>query len=720
MTGTVESRSSWEGDPVGRAYNLHKTRERQSKLECLPVDEKPTPDAERLIHHLMVHEIELEMQNDELRRSQILLGESRERYSDLYDFAPVGYVTLNEKSILLEANLTAAVQLGVERRRLVNTPFVEVVAMEDRDSFLAHLKGIFTNEERGTCEVRLINKNGCEFYALLDSIFIEGMGPGRACRTSISDISRRKHAELALQNAHDTLERRVAQRTSALKRANKALILEMEERRRVERALLVERDRFFTILKSMNDQVYIINEQYDVEFLNFSAERTFGPADGLKCYEHYHATLEPCPWCPSVAVFKGETIEWVWTSSRDGRTYEIWSSPFRNADGTISCLQIMHDITEQRQTVQALRASETEHKRLSQEFRAVLNAIGDTLILLSPSMEIMWAKNGSTCPPDGEGSGAVGRRCHEVLYGLSDPCENCPAVRCFNTGRNESAIIEYGNVLQDRRAFPVKDGEKVESVLMLIRDITETTALQAEAMQAAHLASLGELAAGVAHEINNPITGIINYAQILINECRVDGMETDVAKRIVKEGGRIAAIARSLLAFARIGGKTEAPARIYDILSESIILTQAQIRKEGISLKVEMAGDIPEIDANFQQIQQVFLNVINNARYALNDKYNGRHKNKILEITGKKVIVDNRQYARITIHDKGVGIPETLLPSLGKPFFSTKPFGKGTGLGLSITLKIIRDHGGKVTFDSVDGEYTTVIIDLPARVQNEF
>ena len=139
------------------------------------------------------------------------------------------------------------------------------------------------------------------------------------------------------------------------------------------------------------------------------------------------------------------------------------------------------------------------------------------------------------------------------------------------------------------------------------------------------------------------------------------------------------------------------------------------MRKEGIDLKIKLLDDLPEVDVNFQQIQQSFINIISNARYALNEKYPGRHKNKLLEITGEKVILSDRPYVRIVFHDHGVGISPHELPMLTKAFFSTKPSGKGTGLGLNITDRIITDHGGSLGFESLKGEFTKVIIDLPAK-----
>lgn len=534
-------------------------------------------DVRELAHELQVHQIELEMQNEELRKAQEQLGESLAKYSDLYDFAPVGYVTVNREGLILEANLTFAGQLGVEGGRLINTPFWLYAASSDRGTFRFHLDQVFKTNERRTCELRLERRGGPERYVQLDSIRVLNVDGAELCRTSVTDISIRKVAEEELFRVQNELERRVEERT-----------VELSE-------------------------------------------------------------------------------------------------------------------------------NERKFRKLSQEFHTLLNAISDTLILVSPHMEVLWTNGENTLELNETVSDAVGRYCYQLLHDRSAPSRDCPITRCFDTAEKEVAVVTHNGAVLDIRAFPIKEAEKVSSVLLLVSDITEKMAMQAEAMQAAHMASLGELAAGVAHEINNPITGIINYGQILINECSPESMEKDIGKRIVKEGERIGRIVKTLLSYARDGREEKKPTRIPLILEESIILTQAQIRKEGIDLKIDLSDDLPEVNVNFQQIQQGFINIINNARYALNEKYPGRHKNKLLEITGKRVIISDHPYVRIVFFDQGVGISPHELSMLTKPFFSTKPFGKGTGLGLNITQRIIEDHGGHISFESTKGEFARVIVELPAN-----
>lgn len=265
-----------------------------------------------------------------------------------------------------------------------------------------------------------------------------------------------------------------------------------------------------------------------------------------------------------------------------------------------------------------------------------------------------------------------------------------------------------------RRAEQALERAYEEMEQRVITRTAEKVALQAEAVKAAHLASIGELAAGVAHEINNPINGIINYARILSNKSARGSSENDVAERIAKEGRRIAGIVKSLLSFARAGQEEKKPVSVESILREALTLTESQMRKEGIRLRADIPPGLPEIHANQQQIQQVFMNIINNAQYALNQKYPGEHAGKALDITGEEVATGGGPLVRVTFYDRGTGIPPEALDKIMNPFFTTKPAGRGTGLGLSISHGIIADHSGRISVQSVQGEYTKVLVDLPA------
>lgn len=266
----------------------------------------------------------------------------------------------------------------------------------------------------------------------------------------------------------------------------------------------------------------------------------------------------------------------------------------------------------------------------------------------------------------------------------------------------------------EMRAYAIRDlqGNSI-GFWAFSRDITQRKALEAEAMRNARLASLGELAAGVAHEINNPINGIINYAQILINRNKKYDMDIEIPERIIKEGERIEKIVRGLLSFSRERKEIKYSIKIQDIISESMDFIAAMLNKDDIKLILEVPDKIPEIKANPAQIQQVLLNIISNSRYALNKKYRGSHEDKLLSIKAEKIETGDGKKVRLTFHDKGTGIASNVIDRICDPFFSTKPPSEGTGLGLSISHGIIKDHQGALWAESEMGEYTNLIIELP-------
>ena len=252
-------------------------------------------------------------------------------------------------------------------------------------------------------------------------------------------------------------------------------------------------------------------------------------------------------------------------------------------------------------------------------------------------------------------------------------------------------------------------------VLFIIHDISEKKRLEEQLLQAQKMEALGTLVAGVAHEINNPVNGIINYAQLMADQEDAQNENHELARRIIAEGERIAAIVNNLLSISRTSQGERAIENIHDLLFESLSLIEPQFRKEGIGLQVDVPEVLPDVLVNGQEIQQVFLNILSNAQYALNQKKMTAARGKLLSITAKAVIIEDTEFIRIIFFDNGTGIPDEMISKICNPFFSTKPSGKGTGLGLSISHEIVKDHGGNLLFESIEGEYTKVIMDLKTR-----
>lgn len=644
-----------------------------------------------------------------------------EQYRQLVELSPVAIGILQDNKIVF-INTAGARLLGTARPdALTGKPLIDFTHPDHRGTLSEHLQLILDGKvETETFEIEfLINSSNIDIEISASPF---SYNESQAIQFTFQEISRRKKMEeLVLQSRHDW------------------------------------EDTFHAI----TDVITIHDKDFNIIYANKAAKEMLKlPAlDNHfvhKCFKFYHGTEAPpegCPSCDCLKTGKPATFE-IFEPHLD--TYiEIRSMPRLDSNNNlIGLIHIARDVTERKQAekvirkakdelearveertselritneqlkekinenkiaVEALQKSESEYKSLSQEFNALLNGIPDNLLLLSPDLKIMWANKAAAKVFGKDVSDLQGNFCYGICCNIFSPCENCPTTKSFLSGKEESAeILTCEGKVWDIRAFPIKDESgNVKSVIELAGDITEKVNLRANATRTKHLASLGELAAGVAHEINNPINNIINYAQLLIDEAEEKEHDSEISHRIIKDSERIATIVRSLLSFARFRKEEKITISLSDIFSDTFSLTSAQIRKDGIELKMSIPDKPVKISAHPQLIQQVFLNIISNARYALNQKYPGSDTDKVLEIECKRTKANDKKFVEIIFFDHGTGIPNEIQDKILNPFFSTKPTHIGTGLGLSISHGIISEHGGSLMIESSPGKFTKTIIYLP-------
>jgi PAS domain S-box-containing protein len=260
--------------------------------------------------------------------------------------------------------------------------------------------------------------------------------------------------------------------------------------------------------------------------------------------------------------------------------------------------------------------------------------------------------------------------------------------------------------------------EEEDAHLMVARDISEHKNHQTETKKASKLAAMGELSVGVANEINNLANGLINYTQILSDEIEgtvgINEQSIELMHSLINEGERLSKIVQQLLFFNTNYSQTKETVKINKIIEDSLAITQHQFKYDAIDVATTGFQDIvASVKVNVQEMQHIFLNILSNARYALNQRFPGQHPQKRIEIKGEIQARNGRQHLKVVCTDFGVGIQSDIITRVFEPFFSTKPEGVGTGLGLSICRNIVEDSNGTLEIESTPDDHTTITMELP-------
>jgi two-component system NtrC family sensor kinase len=300
----------------------------------------------------------------------------------------------------------------------------------------------------------------------------------------------------------------------------------------------------------------------------------------------------------------------------------------------------------------------------------------------------------------------------EMLAGyLHDPSGSQVPWKSFLAGRKEPFHDELeltkpaGRVLK-RVARPIRfENDEPMGWLELYMDATSERESQARLLQTEKLAVLGQLVSGVAHELNNPLTSIVGYAQLLLSR-DLDFAPLSDARKVLEEAARASKIAKNLLYAARDGEPERTPVDLNKIAERTVALRSYEWKVRNISTKSDLARDLPMTAGDPHRLQQAVLNLLVNAEQALEGSRSGGH----IEVRTRR-LASNR--ISLEISDDGPGIPPEIASRIFDPFFTTKSSGEGTGLGLSIVQRIVQEHGGQVAFENLPAGGTKFAIDLP-------
>jgi PAS domain S-box-containing protein len=334
---------------TGKFKELRARAEKDLKKKAVKRRVKSSGDPEKVLHELHVHQIELEMQNEELRRAQKELEDSRNKYSDLYDFAPVGYFTFDKNGLVIEANLAGCQMLGVERSNLIKKPFRVFVGKDSQDDFYLHRQGVSRSDKKQNCEIALVRKDKTTLEVMLESIpATSADGKLTLCRTAMTDITERK----------------------SLVRLKEA----------IHQQAIAERNRLEAVMEALPTGVAIIDEKGGNIESNAAFEQVWGgprpPTRNIKDYAKYKAwwadtgkPVKPEEWASAQAILKGKTVinQSFEIQRFDGSHAFILNSasPVLDADSKIIGSAIaIQDITELRRIEEALRESEESEEQL--------------------------------------------------------------------------------------------------------------------------------------------------------------------------------------------------------------------------------------------------------------------------------------------------------------------------------------------------------------------
>jgi PAS domain S-box-containing protein len=492
---------------------------------------------------------------------------------------------------------------------------------------------------------------------------------------------------------------RVASITYQGKRATLGISLNITEHKQAEQL-------YQTLANSSPTGVYIVQDGKFV-FTNPAFRRSMGYTEdelvGMNPASLIHPEDRESVRQNAVKMLKGERLQSyefrLFTKSGETR-WALERVTSITYQGRRASLGNFTDITVWKQTQERI-------ERAAEEWRTTFDSITDFISLHDRDNRIIRVNRAladafKTTPQE-----LIGKVCHEMIHGTKEPPANCPYRQTLRTGKPATIeMFEPGlGIHFQESTSPIfdKKGEVIGSV-HVTRDVTERKRMEEQLMMTDRLASVGELASGIAHELNNPLTSVIGFSQLLMESNIPDSIKEDL-NTVYSEAQRAATIVKNLLTFARKHAPVKQLSQVNTIIEDVLRLRAYEHKVNNIEVDKRLASTLPEIMADHFQMQQVFLNIIVNAEFAMLQAH-GKGK---LVITTEKV----NSIIKVTFTDDGPGIPKENMKRLFTPFFTTKEVGKGTGLGLSICHGIVSEHGGRIYAESEFGKGATFVVELP-------
>jgi len=608
----------------------------------------------------------------ERRRGEEALRESEERYRTLFERTTSPILVIDTDGNYVDCNEAALGFLECTRDGLISKNVRDYSLLGSDQQLLGEHKRLWVEGGRIDTEHYVNGK-----VKILDLTITPGTWQGKAVVFGLgSDITERRQAEEALKVQHAYFQQLFDGSPDAI------VMLDTEDR-------VVQANRGFSSL------------------FGYAADEAIGnPVNDLVTFEGRVGESSAL----SRAVLRGRVVrEDVVRRRKDGSpvSVSVVGYPIRLNDEPVGIYVIYSDITRRKEAEEALRWSE-------ERYRTILEEMEDSYFEVDLGGHVTFV-NKSACRDLGyskeeligmsykqftaeEDIESVFRMFHEVYQA------GCP-----NRGFSWKTVRRDGSHgFAETSVAPLRnDNGEIIGFRGVGRDVSEHRRMQEQLMLTDRLASIGQLTSGIAHELNNPLTGVIGFSDLLLRRDLPADIKEDL-EIVNREAKRTSTVVKGLLAFARQQEIEKTPLDINCTIEEVLRLRAYEQRVNNIEVDTRFARDLPEISGNGAQLQQVFMNIIINAEHAML----GAHARGRLSIVTERV----GETVRASIADDGPGISASDMKRLFNPFFTTKEVGKGTGLGLSISHGIVTDHGGSMYAESEPGKGAMFVVELPVNM----
>ena len=639
---------------------------------------------DKIVEELQIHQVELEIQNEELREAQIELERQRDRYSRLYNQAPVGYLTIDDSGIVIDLNSTFADMLRKDSARIRNVPLSKFVHADDHGIYFAMLKSLGRQSGRTMAEVRLTRYGGACFHARLEA--------KQATLGGVCDEKEKKAGRCHLVTASDITPQK-----------------EAEQKQKFQAALL----------DSVRESVIATDMAGNVTFWGKGAQDLYG-------YRESEVMGKPVTFIVEKeegreeekrmrhVLRRGKWRGRYWQRRKDGSRFlaDTSISLARDDRGkAIGLIGIDIDITEQEKARLELKESRERVVR-------ILESVSDGFMALDKDLTITYFNKAAESLLDRKCDEVLGRPLLEAFPEAKDSVfeEN---FRKAIASRQPVSFETYFKVppyenWYDVRIFPYENG-----ISVFFQVTTERKDLETHLRQAHKMEAIGTLAGGIAHDFNNILGIILGNVDLAIDDIPSVSDAREHMDEIRIACLRAKEVVRQLLKFSRSGEEDRKTIDILPIVKESVRLLRASIPAT-IDIESEIRLESAPVSADPTQLHQVLINLCTNAFHAISDK---GAKGKI-EIGVEKVVPDPDGRSKgcpmtdgpcicLSVADDGVGIAPELIERIFDPYFTTKDVGKGTGMGLSVVLGIVKNHGGRVSVESTPGCGSTFRVFFP-------